>query len=290
LPYWQIHFRVYGEGSGALSDALIELGALAVTMRNGGSDDFDEAGYPERPNWPSTDVTGMFPEAADTVQLERAVVSAFPECTFLESTPLEDEDWERSWLSDFEPIRAGRRLWIVPSWLSPPDESAVNLEVDPGLAFGTGSHPTTALCLSWLDRNPPAGLDVVDFGCGSGILALAALKLGASRAWGIDVDPRALGTSRENAQRNEVADRYSACSPGNMPEGLQGHLVMANILASVLVDLGDELRSLVCDDGVILLSGILTRQSARVRQRFDHWFEFSEERSGEWCLLIGVKR
>lgn len=289
MSHWQIRFRVPGTASEALGDTLSGLGALAVTMENGGADEFYEAAYPQQPDWPEIDVTGLFDDAADTAGVVSAICSTFPECTCHDVLQLEDRNWERSWLDGFEPVRAGRDLWIVPSWLEPPVKDAVNIIVDPGLAFGTGTHPTTRLCLGWLDRNRPRGAHVIDFGCGSGILAIAALKLGAARAWGVDVDPRALVASRENAERNEVVDQYSACTRGNLPGDTCAHLVIANILARVLIDLRDDLRSLVCDDGVILLTGILSDQAEQVRNSFEPWFEFSEEQRDEWSLLIGTK-
>lgn len=269
---------------------MTELGALAVTMENGGADEFYEAAYPQRPDWPEMDVTGLFEESVDAAGVVASIRSTFTSCSRHDITRLEDRDWERSWLGGFEPIQAGRDLWVVPSWLEPPVQNAVNIVVDPGLAFGTGTHPTTGLCLSWLDRNRPAGLDVIDFGCGSGILAVAALKLGASRAWGIDVDPRALVASRENAARNGVADRYSASTLDAIPKGVCANLLIANILARVLIDLREDLQSLVCSSGVILLTGILRDQVEQVRCRFETWFEFSEEQREEWSLLIGMRR
>jgi len=276
--------------SEALSNALTALGALAVTMQNAGADGFYEAAYPQQPDWPEIDVTGMFDEFTDVTSVVDTIGSMFGSFTEQSVTKLKDRDWARVWLAGFEPVQAGKDLWIVPSWLTPPVEEAVNLIVDPGLAFGTGTHPTTAMCLSWLDENRPDGLDVVDFGCGSGILAIAALKLGAARAWGIDVDPRALAVSRENAERNRVADRYSACTPGKMPVNTCAQLVMANILAQVLIDLKDDLASLVCNDGVILLTGILRGQVREVRKMFEPTFEIGEVQRDEWFLLTGVKR
>jgi len=290
LSHWQIRFRVPGEESDALGDALTGLGALAVTMVNGGADEFYEAAYPQRPDWPEIDVTGMFERSVDAPGVASAIRSMFPGCSHHDIASLEDQDWERSWLEEFAPIQAGQGLWIVPSWLEPPDASAVNIVIDPGLAFGTGTHPTTSLCLSWLDRNRPDGLDVIDFGCGSGILAVAALKLGASRAWGVDVDPRALIASRENAERNKVSERYIVCAPDDMPENACAQLVVANILAQVLIDLKDDLQQLVCTEGVILLTGILKEQAEQVRTQFEPWFDFSEEQREAWSLLIGVRR
>lgn len=290
MSHWQIRFRVSGDEADAVGDALTGLGALSVTMENAGADEFYEAAYPQRPEWPEVEVTGLFERAVDPERVASDIRSDFACCARHRIDVLEDRDWERSWLADYRPLKAGRDLWVVPSWIGPPDPGAVNIVLDPGLAFGTGTHPTTALCLSWLDGNRPIGGEVIDYGCGSGILAIAALKLGASRAWGIDIDPRALTASRENAARNQVSDRYSACAPGDLPENFVADLVMANILARTLIDLRNELQSLVRSDGVILLTGILTEQVADVTKQFDTWFDFSEERREEWSLLVGVRR
>ena len=162
--------------------------------------------------------------------------------------------------------------------------------IDPGLAFGTGTHPTTAMCLDWLDRNRPNGKRVVDFGCGSGILAVAALKLGAEMVWGVDVDPRALQASEHNAVRNGVAEKYTACTETELPAGLVVDLLVANILAGVLVDLNQRLSDLVCAGGALLLTGILRDQERDVSSAFRTSFDFSPIRREEWSMLIGVKR
>lgn len=277
-------------GSEFLSEFLTELGAVAVTLENGGPGEFYEAAFPQQPDWSEVDVSGLFDGSVDADAIVDEVQSVFAECARCDVSTLQDQDWERNWLSSFEPTRVSRDLWVCPSWLPPPDANAVNLIVDPGLAFGTGTHPTTALCLQWLDRNRPAGFHVVDVGCGSGILAIAALKLGAVHAWGVDIDPRALTTSRENAKRNDVEDEYTACKLDGMPDGFSVQLVMANILASVLIELKERLVSLVRSGGVILLTGILHDQAKDVQSNFASCFEFRENRRDKWSLLIGKKR
>ena len=278
------------DGSELLGELLTALGAVAVTLENGGPDEFFEAAYPQQPDWSELDVTGLFDGFVEPRAIVDEVSSVFPGCDQCDVSSLQDQDWERNWLSGIEPTQVGRDLWVCPSWLSPPDTKAVNLIIDPGLAFGTGTHPTTALCLEWLDSNRPEGFHVVDVGCGSGILAIAALKLGAVHAWGIDIDPRALTASFDNAKRNGVVDEFTACSLDELPSGFSAQLVMANILASVLIELKQRLAALVHTGGVILLTGILCDQAKDVQHEFASCFEFSETRRDEWSLMIGKKR
>ena len=273
-----------------LSDFLTEIGAIAVTLENAGADAFYEAAYPQQPSWSRINVSGLFDEHVDMDWVTNRVRSSFGESIGSEISSVAEEDWQRAWLAGYQPIRAGPHLWVTPSWLTPPVADAVNLIIDPGLAFGTGTHPTTAMCLDWLDRNRPDGKRIVDFGCGSGILAVAALKLGATRAWGVDVDPQALSASEHNAERNGVLEKYTACSDTQLPAGLAVELVVANILARVLVDLRQRLSDLVCSGGAVLLTGILHDQERDVRQAFHPMFEFSQMRREEWSMLVGIKR
>ena len=207
-----------------------------------------------------------------------------------EVSELVDQDWERVWLSGFEPTQVGQDLWVCPSWLTPPVAEAVNLTIDPGLAFGTGTHPTTAMCLHWLDQHRPHDKLVVDYGCGSGILAVAALRLGASRAWGVDIDPHAISASTQNAGRNGVADRFNACQMPGLPEGLRVDLLIANILSKVLIDLRYTLTALVGRRGTLLLTGVLHDQTQEVRDAFAPNFQFEQIRHDEWSMLVGNRR
>src|SRR5690606_27405757 len=202
-----------------------------------------------------------------------------------------DQDWERSWMDNFQPMRFGQRLWIVPSWHDAPDPEGVNLLLDPGLAFGTGTHPTTALCLEWLDGQDVRGQHAIDFGCGSGILAIAALLLGAERVTGTDIDPQALEASRDNAQRNGIADaRFALYLPEAMPSE-PADLLLANILAGPLVSLAPQLISLVKPGGRIALSGILAEQTDDILAAYDSAFTLDPvaEKDG-WIRVTGVRR
>lgn len=272
-----------------MAQSLTELGALAVTIENAGMSSCYEAAYPQEPDWSEHLQTGLFPEHIDRQAIVSEVESLYGKNYLYDISELADQDWERSWLSDFTPVQVGPNLWVCPSWLDPPVADDINLIIDPGLAFGTGTHPTTALCLNWLDRNRPYNKEVVDYGCGSGILAIASLKLGAAHAWGIDIDPRALTTSEDNARRNEVSDRYTACAVQTLPEDFGADLVIANILADVLINLSHSLTSLVRESGTILLTGILREQEVEVRDAYSDHFDFHQFRQDEWSMLVGYK-
>ena len=210
---------------------------------------------------------------------------------------LGDRTWEREWLKDFRPMRFGKRLWVCPGGQRPTDsalqETGVSpdiLELDPGLAFGTGTHPTTALCLHWLDSIDLTGLKVIDYGCGSGILGVAALKLGAASVIGVDIDPQALTASRENAERNRVAGRLSLLAVDE-PLTAQADILLANILAEPLLALAGELKNRVVAGGHIVLSGILSSQAAAVAQRYVPWFDMNPATHQDgWVRLDGVRR
>jgi len=204
---------------------------------------------------------------------------------------IEDQDWERSWMDGFAPMRFGQRLWIVPSWHEAPEPDAVNLLLDPGLAFGTGTHPTTSLCLQWLDGQALEGCSVLDFGCGSGILAIAALLLGAPHAVGTDIDPQALEASRDNAGRNGIADeRFPVYLPADLPQE-PADVVVANILAGPLVSLAPQITGLVKRGGRLALSGILAEQAEEVRAAYAAHFQLDPTATLDgWVRISGVRR
>lgn len=203
---------------------------------------------------------------------------------------LEDKDWEREWMENFHPMQFGQRLWICPSWRDVPDPEAVNVMLDPGLAFGTGTHPTTALCLTWLDGQELGGQTVIDYGCGSGILGIAALKLGAGRVIGVDIDPQAIEASRENAARNGVENGVELYLPADRPQ-LQADVLVANILAGPLRELASDIASLVKPGGRLALSGILATQAEEVRAAYLPWFEMDAPvEQEEWVRLSGIRK
>jgi ribosomal protein L11 methyltransferase len=190
----------------------------------------------------------------------------------------------------YRPLRFGQRLWVCPSWLVPPDLGAVTIMLDPGLAFGSGSHATTALCLEWLERQSLTGKSVIDYGCGSGILAIAALKLGARAAWGIDTDPQALAVSRENAARNGIGPELTLFLPAQAPADMRADRVLANILAGPLMELAARLTAMVRPGGGLALSGMLANQAEEVSKHYMQDFDLTLETRDDWVLLSGIRR
>jgi len=207
---------------------------------------------------------------------------------------LEDKDWEREWMDNFHPMKFGERLWICPSWCDVPEPDAVNVMLDPGLAFGTGTHPTTALCLTWLDGLDLQDKTVVDFGCGSGILSLAALKLGAKKVIGIDIDPQALQASLANAKRNNVDDRLELYLPKDLPQEMpefKADVVVANILAGPLRELAPTIIEYVGDKGLLALSGVLEEQAQTLQAIYGQWCDMDPVTvQEEWVRLNGQRK
>ena len=269
------------------------MGSDAVSMEEAADQPLYEPDPGTTPLWSQTTVTGLFDSGRDIEQLcadirdawHQQTQQALPE---IDVTLVEDKDWERAWMDDFQPLKFGERLWIVPSWHDAPDPDAANLMLDPGLAFGTGTHPTTALCLEWLDGQDPHGKQVIDYGCGSGILGLAALLLGADHVIGVDTDPQALEASRENARRNGVEDsKLDLFLPDNEPE-TKADIMLANILAQPLIGLAPHLASRTRPGGDLVLSGILSNQAREVMAAYEPWFVMDEpEQREEWIRLTG---
>lgn len=276
-----------------LEDALLQAGALAVTLQDAGDQPVLEPAPGATPLWPHTRVTGLFAAQTDIevvkVRLHRFLhASALPECRL---TPLEERDWVRAWMEHFHPMRFGQRLWVCPHGQTPPEPTAAIVHLDPGLAFGTGAHPTTALCLAWLDGADLADKTVLDYGCGSGILAIAAAKLGARRVWAVDLDPQALLASDDNAAANQVEDRLELCAPEGLPARLQVEVLLANILAGILIQLGPEFARRLPPGGRLVLSGLLASQTEAVQAALADAFQFVAQRVQEdWVLLEAVRR
>ena len=278
----------------ALEAWLFERGALAVTLEDNANEPLLEPGPGETPLWQNVVLTALFTSDVDLSSI-RAVLprTLLAENSKSELSRLEDREWTRVWMDDFAPIQMGPRLWVCPSWAEPPDEALVNVMLDPGLAFGTGTHATTAMCLGALDAAMSGGESVVDFGCGSGILAIAALKLGASKALGVDNDPQALAASRDNAARNKIsADQFDAVMPEDGKVSAWSNVanvVVANILAGPLLSLAQELIQLMAPGGRLLLTGVLEGQAAELIEHYAHvGLEVTDRRDG-WVLLSGVK-
>ena len=290
MSWLQLRMDTSPELIQALEQLMLTSGAVAVTMEDNADQPVLEPGVGETPLWGEIRLTGLYPADTDMT----TVLQSFPADLLLGANHrveiLEDKDWEREWIQHYHPIRFGERLWICPSWIEPPEPEAVNLLLDPGLAFGTGTHPTTALCLTELEGMSLTGETAVDYGCGSGILAVAALKLGALEVLGVDNDPQALAASRENAVRNQLAPHRL---PLALPQDVnleawtqRAHLVIANILAGPLLELSDTLLQFLQPGGTLLLSGLLDSQAGEL---CDHYrdkirLEVSGEKDGWVCL------
>jgi ribosomal protein L11 methyltransferase len=292
MPWLQVRLAITPEQAATYEDALLEVGAVSVTFMDAEDQPIFEPDLGTTPLWSHTHLLALFEadtdEAALVAHLELLTGGALPEHQI---ERIEDQDWERSWMDNFQPMRFGRRLWIVPSWHEAPEPDAVNLLLDPGLAFGTGTHPTTALCLEWLDGQELDGCEVLDFGCGSGILAIAALLLGARQAVGTDIDPQALEASRDNATRNGIDPaRFPVYLPADLP-AKPAEVVVANILAGPLVSLAPQITSLVAPGGRLALSGILAEQAEEVRAAYADAFDLAPtaEKDG-WVRISGVRR
>lgn len=274
-----------------LEDALLAAGAVAVTLVDGADDPVLEPAPGQTPLWPNTRVTGLFPAQVDVEAVKTALTLALGDEVLgaVRLEGMEDRDWVRAWMDDFHPMRFGQRLWICPGETPPPDPDAVNLLLDPGLAFGTGTHPTTRLCLEWLDAHPPVDRAVVDYGCGSGVLAIAAALLGAASVRATDIDLQALAATRDNAVRNGVNARLRAVLPEHLDD-TPADLVVANILAGPLAMLAPRLAALAHPGGDIVLAGVLEEQYSDVRRAYARWFDFTEpQRHEDWVRLHGVR-
>jgi ribosomal protein L11 methyltransferase len=289
VSYLQLRFSIQRRRAEELGGILESLGALSVTWENAGEDDYFEVAWPREPDWHQVYVTGLFESGYRQDSIVDQVNNRLGEKLTPQVRFLEDQDWERAWLTRFEPRKYRGDLWVCPSWAEPPDPGATNLIIDPGLAFGTGDHATTALCLDWISERDWRGRSVMDYGCGSGILAIACLLRGAGRATGVDVDPRAVSASTRNAERNRVADRYRALLPEALPAGAEFDLVVANILSNVLIEHSDTLTCATRTGGTLLLTGILEDLAGSVRAAFEPAFELEAQFRDGWCMLVGKK-
>ncbi|PMR76920.1 50S ribosomal protein L11 methyltransferase [Billgrantia endophytica] len=306
MPWLQLKARVAPQQAELLEELLLAEGATAITLQDAHDDPVFEPERGTTPLWNETVLTGLYDDLEGLAPMLERLATAWAQsvpdepCPEIEHELLADRDWEREWMDDFQPLRMGQRLWIVPSWHEPPDPDAVNLHLDPGLAFGTGTHPTTALCLEWLDDLAVHGelddREVLDIGCGSGILAIAALKLGARHATGTDIDPQALLASRDNATRNDIAEsELRLCYPEQLGTGDAPQdtfpVVLANILAGPLVELAPTIAGHVAPGGRLALSGILETQAHEVVDAYHDQgliMDEPEYREG-WVRLTGQR-
>ncbi len=278
---------------------LLDAGALSVTLTDAEDQPIFEPGPGETPIWDLVTVVGLFSADSDKSALETRLDAALSSLSLAPCTLslLEDQDWERAWLDDYQPMCFADKLWVVPSGLTADTGDGVVMELDPGLAFGTGTHPTTAMCLDWLARADLAGKQVIDYGCGSGILGIAALLLGAEQVHGVDNDPQALTATQDNCEKNHIdRGRFPAWLPKAFAEGLASgdiaatDIVIANILAGPLVSLAQYLAAMTKPGGTLLLSGILREQAHEVMAAYAPWFTFTDPVYQEdWTRLEGKR-
>jgi ribosomal protein L11 methyltransferase len=290
LAWQQLRFRIARETQPMAEAALEAAGALAVTYEDATDTPLLEPAPGTTPLWADLVVTALFSEAEELAGLV-AHLSTGIDLQAVEVERVEDQDWSMAWAADFHAMRFGEHLWVCPSSEEVTMPDAVVVRLDPGLAFGTGTHPTTALCLEWLDRHPPQGLEVIDYGCGSGLLAIAALKLGARHVTGVDIDPQALLASRTNAERNGLGpEALTAVLPEDTLAG-GADLMLANILANPLIELAPRLCALLRPGGDLVLSGLLADQAEQVAAAYAPWCDMRPPvHREEWVRLEGRRR
>lgn len=290
MAWIQINTVVAEPQAELLSDILMELEAASITFMDAGDEPIFEPELGTTPIWSRTKVIGLFDAEIDAKQKVEQIKQSLPVLSenVFQIEALEDKDWIREWMDQFQPIRFGSNLWIVPSWCEPPKPDAVNLLLDPGMAFGTGTHPTTAMCLAWLDQHPPVDLTVIDYGCGSGVLAIAAKKLGAASVKGTDIDPQAITASQQNAERNQETIEFKLVKTFDSEPV---DLLVANILSGPLKELAPEFERLVKRGGQLVLSGLLTTQASELQEHYKVFgFELNQlETQDEWARLSGHK-
>ena len=296
MPWIQAIVDIQPEQAEQIEDLLLAIGAQAVTLTDAEDQPIYEPKLGTTPLWDKSRLIALFDAEQPLAYQMQQLSSLYKEETQQDFPNfklelVEDKDWVREWMDTYQPIQFGDRLWICPSWLDEPDPSAVNLKLDPGLAFGSGTHPTTALCLRWLDSQDVTGKSVVDFGCGSGILGIAALLLNARYMLGIDIDPQAVLATNENAERNGISpDQYDVCLPENAPSA-ESDLVLANILAGPLVELKDNILAYLKPGGDLVLSGILESQAQTVVDAYSaQCDDLKVAVEGDWVRITGRKR
>ncbi|MFT3931819.1 MAG: 50S ribosomal protein L11 methyltransferase [Spongiibacteraceae bacterium] len=299
MAWLQLTFPSDRESASPLEDALIDCGAVSVTLQDNADEPVLEPGVGETPLWSETKVVALFTEDAEIEIVLATLAAQFPKLPPWTLERIEEQAWERAWMDDFQPMRFGQRLWVCPSWCEPPDPNGVVLALDPGLAFGTGTHPTTALCLEWLDGIDLTDKTVIDYGCGSGILAIAALLLGAEKAIAIDNDPQALIATHDNALRNHIdPERLLTYTPEQLmsasqqqPANFIADVTVANILAGPLQSLAPTLAQHTRAQGLIALSGILEEQAGAVMESYRTHFAMQPAITSDgWVRLSGIKQ
>ncbi len=290
MSWIEISFETHQSQAQLYCDKLESLGAVSVSFYDAGITPILEPLPGTTPLWEKVKIVGLFTQTDFSQSIIQALQKLIPH-TPIKQTTLQEQDWSRTWLEHFKPLQFGQKLWIVPSGTTIAQDGAVMVNLDPGLAFGTGTHPTTALCLRWLDAHPPINQTVIDYGCGSGILGIAALKLGAKHVYAIDYDPQALCATQDNTERNAISqDAITVISPTQLPANLKADLLLANILAQPLIQLAPVFTSLCQPNSHLVMSGLLTHQVDAVKTAYADTFTVHEiQTEEEWALLWCIK-
>lgn len=298
MKWLQIHITVEQAQVDFTETLLSSLGAVSVTLDDAENQDLLEPLPGETPLWNKVIVTGIYAqedhEEIDVAALETFIRTQLPTAP-MKSEFLEDQVWERSWMDYYEPIKIGEKYWIVPEWLEPPEADAVNIKLDPGLAFGTGNHASTFLCLQWLGKTDVKDKIVIDYGCGSGILGVAALLLGAKKVYATDIDPQAVLATKQNAELNGVLENLYVGLPEEFNETFkaqQADVLVANILAGPLMSLAEEFSTLIKSEGEFALAGVIEEQVADVSSVYSAFFDIVEveKREENWCRISGSRK
>jgi ribosomal protein L11 methyltransferase len=292
MTWWQFSLNCQASELEMVEDLMLELGAVSISLRDAGDEPIYEPLPGDNPVWQESIVTATFDEGRDPGLLQQQLIDRLPDHLAGEvwQEDLQDQAWDQAYKQHFQPLQCAPDLWVVPSWSDPPDPAATIIQLDPGLAFGTGSHPTTALCLAWLGSSDIKGSRVIDFGCGSGILAIAAIKLGAKHVTAIDIDEQALSACQSNMKANAIAtDQILVCRPEETVS-TSADLLIANILARPLIDFASRFASMVRPDGQILLSGILKTQLEDIQLSYQPFFELDPASyRDEWVCVSGKR-
>lgn len=290
MDWLALSIEVPRDQTGRAEEALHASGAMSVTLSDAGDTPLLETAPGETPLWPRVRLAGLYPRDADPEAVRLSLAAALGEKgVSLDTALVPDREWTRAWMDRFGPMRFGDRLWILPRRTKEPAGDGVYVRLDPGLAFGTGTHATTALCLEWLDAHSVTGATVIDYGCGSGILGIAAARLGAARVWCLDHDPQATTATRDNARVNGVSERLHVCGPGEMP-AIKADVLLANILFQPLLELGQRFASSLAPGGRLVMSGLLDTQAGPLVDGYrDDFTDFRITTRDGWSRVAAVR-
>lgn len=298
MSWQQINCLSTDQEAEAISLFLETFGALSVTYQDAEDVPILEPKPGETPLWDSISITALYDDEYDLTALPQALKTTFPNTQAISTAVLQDQQWERAWMDDYHPMKFGEKLWIYPTGYDRPNDDSTQIVLDPGLAFGTGTHPTTALCLEWLDQHPPKQLKLIDYGCGSGILAIAAIKLGAKHVIATDIDEQALIATQQNSKTNHIDTRkIDTCFPeqlsthSSLIDGDTVDGVLANILSGPLCELAPKLANMIKPRGIIVLSGILKNQQQSIIDAYTPFFDhLTCNHLDDWLRITGIRK